>query len=125
MDSLETMTIFNSQWQATVIDIQTITAVIEYLGVEISMDGHDDAAFSWAENRLRQALQALGLRKADKESKMQVVQFSILPKILYRALKASLSLSRYLELDTILARGIKKIMGKWKCYSHENFSSFP
>ena len=121
-DSLETMTIFNSQWQPTAIDIQTTTAVIKYLGVEISMDGHDDAAFSWAENRLRQALQALGLRKADQDSKMQVVRFSILPKILYRASKASWKLSRYLELDTILARGIKKIMGKWKGYSHELLS---
>jgi hypothetical protein len=59
------------------------------MGVEISMDGHDDAAFSWAENRLRQALQALGLQKADQESKMQVVRFSILPKILHRASEAS------------------------------------
>jgi hypothetical protein len=87
-DSLETMTTFNSQWQPTAIDIQTTTAVIKYLGVEISMDGHYGTAFSWAENRLRQALQALRLRKADKESKMQVVRFSILPKILYRASKA-------------------------------------
>jgi hypothetical protein len=28
------------------IDIQTTTAVIKYLGVEISMDGHDDAAYA-------------------------------------------------------------------------------
>jgi hypothetical protein len=113
------MTIFNSQWQPTAIDIQTTTAVIKYLRVAISMDGHDDAAFSWSENRLQQALQALGLREADQESKMQVVRFSVLPKILYRASKASWKLSRYLELDTILARGIKKIMDKWKGYSHE------
>jgi hypothetical protein len=67
-DSLQTMTIFKSQWQPTAIDIQTTTAVIKYLEVEISMDGHDDAAFAWAENRL---WQALGLRKADsRESKM-------------------------------------------------------
>jgi hypothetical protein len=50
------MTIFNSQWQPAAIDIQTTTAVIKYLGGDISMDRHDDAAFSWAENRLRQAL---------------------------------------------------------------------
>jgi hypothetical protein len=84
------LTILNSQWQLTAIDVQTTTAVINYLGMKISMDGHDDAAFAWAKSRLRQALQARGLRKADKESKMQVVQFSILPnKFLYRASKAS------------------------------------
>ena len=67
------MMIFNSQWQPTAIDIQTTTAVIKYLGVKISMDGYDDAALIWAENRLRQALQTPGLQKADKESKMQLV----------------------------------------------------
>ena len=76
------MKIYDSQWQPQNIDIQTTTAVIKYLGIEISMDGQDDEAYEWAENGLRQALQALGLRKADRESKMQVVRFSILPKIL-------------------------------------------
>jgi hypothetical protein len=52
---------------------------------------------------------------------MQVVRYSILLKILYRASKASWSLSRYLKLDIILARGIKKIARKWKGYSHEIF----
>ena len=115
----KSITIFNSKWEPQEIDIQTTTAIIKYLGVEISMDGDDQLAFTWAEDRLRQALLALGLRKATHECKMQVVRFSILPKILYRASKASWPLSWYWKLDLILARGIKKIMGKWKGYSHE------
>jgi hypothetical protein len=118
-DTLETMTIYNSQWQPQTIDIKSTTALIKYLGVEISMDGNDDTAYEWAVDKLRQSLLALSLKKADGESKMQVVRFSILPKILYRASKAAWKLSRYTELDTILARGIKKILGKWKGYSHE------
>jgi hypothetical protein len=113
------MKIYDSQWQPQNIDIQTTTAVMNHLRIDISMDGQDDEAFEWVENRLRQALQALGLQKADRESKMQVVRFSILPKMLYRASKASWSLSRYLKLDTILARGVKKIARKWKGYSHK------
>jgi hypothetical protein len=50
------MKIYDSQWQPQNIDIQTTTAVIKYLGIDISMDGQDDEAFEWAENRLRQAL---------------------------------------------------------------------
>jgi hypothetical protein len=111
-DPLDTITIYNSKWEPQEIDIQTTTAIIKYLGVEISMDGDDQTAFTWAEDRLRQALLALGLRKATHECKMQVVRFSILPKILYRASKASWPLSWYWKLDLILARGIKKIMGK-------------
>jgi hypothetical protein len=45
------MTIFNSQWQPQAIDIQTSTAVIKYLGVEISMDGQDNKVYEWAVNR--------------------------------------------------------------------------
>jgi hypothetical protein len=118
-DAVETMTIYDSQWQPHEIDIEHTTKLVKYLGVEISMDGKDDEAYQWAVSRLSQAIRALDLRKGDGESKMQVLRFSILPKILYRASKANWRLSRYQELDRIMAQGVRKFMGKWNSYSTE------
>jgi hypothetical protein len=118
-DALETMTIYYSQWQHWEIDLVHTTKLVKYLGVEISMDGKDDRAYQWVENRLSQAISALTLRKGDGESKMQVLRFSIMPKIHYRASMANWRLARYRELDCILARGVSSFMGTWKMYSTE------
>jgi hypothetical protein len=53
---------------------------VKYLGVEISMDGKDEEAYQWVENRLSQAIHALTWGKQDAGS---------MPKILYRASKAN------------------------------------
>jgi hypothetical protein len=44
-DALETMTIYDSQWQPCEIDIVHTTKLVKYLGVEISMYGKDEEVY--------------------------------------------------------------------------------
>jgi hypothetical protein len=44
-DTLETMTIHDTQWQPCEIDIVHTTNLVKYLGVKISMNGKKEEAY--------------------------------------------------------------------------------
>jgi len=78
--------------------------------VDIPLLPQDSTAFQWAQHYLSSSLASLIVRRATPACKLEVIGLQILPTVIYRASKASWSLSQYEALDQILLRAYRRIL---------------
>ena len=82
---------------------------VRYLGISLPVGGDDLPTLRWARDLLMTSLKHLELRAAPISCKIYVATAQIFPAVMYRATKASWTLSQYRSLDKIFSSFYRRI----------------
>ena len=82
---------------------------VRYLGISLPVGGDDLPTLRWARDLLMTSLKHLELRAAPISCKIYVATAQVFPAVMYRATKASWTLSQYRSLDKIFSSFYRRI----------------
>ena len=97
-------------WHPSEVHLQTGRQILKYLRVEVCLEEDTPLAYKNCKAYLQAALGHITIRQATPACKMEVITRQILPKIVYKASKASWSLAQYERFDRLFAATYRTIL---------------